>query len=538
MILGRPNGVQEPALSETIDLAISNRLGLLSKIERTFDVWSWDFQGLRYWPLVRSALRTALMRPITAGITSEGSSPSPSGRPAGPVKTMTADEIRSSWAARFAALPRSVDVLFLSRVEDNHDVVAGQAHDRMIDPIYRLAVKRGYIAAKLRVHRSASAPSAQLAVAAPAFGPDEGMDLDLKMPSLPELDRMLDWIASTGAALDLKSSVLRSLIKRILHREIVFGALLDHCRPRAVFLGVFDDPMQMAAVLACRRRGVLVIDVQHGKQGSDHLLCTTWENIPPSGSELLPDRFWVWGEATARRVSAALGPAAETHRPMIGGNVWLAEWQRGVHGGVDAARSFAARSADASRRLLVCLQPIADPVPPPLRDAMAASPADWVWWVRLHRKQATQRDEIAALVAATGARFELGEPTALPLYPLIMASDCHLTGWSTVAFEAEAYGVPTVLFHPQAESIFESEIAEGRFYFARDGESVLAAIAAAKDSARHDLPPYISTDAAVAGRLLEDMLGSGALTRLLLRLARDWRFFARRILSRWAPFLR
>ena len=114
----------------------------------------------------------------------------------------------------------------------------------------------------------------------------------------------------------------------------------------------------------------------------------------------------------------------------------------------------------------------------------------------------------------------------MPLYPLIMASDCHLTGWSTVAFEAEAYGVPTVLFHPLAESIFESEIAEGRFYFARDGQGVLAAIAAAKISGKHDLPPYISADAAVARKLLKDILGSGPLTRLFLRLARDWRFSA------------
>jgi hypothetical protein len=119
-----------------------------------------------------------------------------------------------------------------------------------------------------------------------------------------------------------------------------------------------------------------------------------------------------------------------------------------------------------------------------------------------------------------------------------MASDCHLTGWSTVAFEAEAYGVPTVLFHPMAESIFETEIAEGRFYFARDGNGVLAAIAAAKDSGKHNLPPYISADIAIAGRLLEDMLGGGAIRRLLLRRARDWRFFARDIRERWGRITR
>jgi hypothetical protein len=200
------------------------------------------------------------------------------------------------------------------------------------------------------------------------------------------------------------------------------------------------------------------------------------------------------------------------HRPVVGGNVWLAEWKQGLHGGDDAARALAERSSDASRRLIVCLQPIADPVPPALREAMEKSPGDWVWWIRLHRKQLAQREEIRRLIAATGARFEIDEPTALPLYPLIMASDCHLTGWSTVAFEAEAYGVPTVLFHPMAASIFESEIAEGRFLLARNGDGVLAAVAAAR-AGRKYLAPYIVTDLDAAGTLIKQLERAALLRR-------------------------
>lgn len=477
-------------------------LAILPEIERSFDVWSFEHRGLRYWPLLRSTLRTALMQPASARIVSDV--PSEAGPAAAESRPkMTAEEISTLWKARFATLPPRVDALFLSRSEDNHDVVDGLAHDRMIDPIYRLAEKKARRTLKLRVTRGATAPNEHLAVAAQAVGPDEHADLDLKMPALPEVDRVLEWVTARGISPAPNSTSFRSLIKRTLHREIVFGALLDACRPKMVFLGVFDDPMQMAAVLACRRRGILVIDIQHGKQGRDHNLCTPWEKAPARGSELLPDRFWVWGEPTARQVSAGLGMLAKRHRPVVGGNVWLAEWKQGMHGGDGAARALAERSADAARRLVVCLQPIADPVPPALREAMEKSPADWVWWVRLHRKQRAQRQQISRLIAATGARFELDEPTALPLYPLIMASDCHLTGWSTVAFEAEAYGVPTVLFHPTAASIFESEIEEGRFLFAQDGDGVLSAVVAAADGGKgHGLAPYIVADLGAAGRLL------------------------------------
>ena len=55
---------------------------------------------------------------------------------------------------------------------------------------------------------------------------------------------------------------------------------------------------------------------------------------------------------------------------------------------------------------------------------------------------------------------------------------------------------------------------------------------------KHDLPPYISADIAIAGRLLEDILGSGTLRRLLLRRGRDWRFFVRNIRERWGRITR
>jgi hypothetical protein len=491
----------------TTDTPIEDLLGILPEIERTSDVWSWTFAGLHYWPLLRCALVGSLLQPISSKVVAtaapvSGAAVAPAATPA----RKSAERIGAMWAERFATLSAPVDALFLARFEDSHDMVEGLAHDRMIDPILRLARTSGYSTLKLRIARGVAASDKPLSVPAPVIRPDDDADLDLAVPALSEVDRLLEWVVDRRAGTTLTSSAVRSLIKRTIHREIVFGALLDSVKPRALFLGVFDDPMQMAAVLACRRRGILVVDIQHGKQGRDHVLCTRWENMPADGSELLPDRFWVWGEATERQVAAALGSGVSRHRPVVGGNVWLSEWKRGLHGGSDAVQALAARHARSARRLLVCLQPIADPVPPALRDALAASPKDWIWWVRLHRKQASQGDGIKEMLAATGARFEIDEPSAVPLYPLILASDCHLTGWSTVAFEAEAYGVPTVLFHPMAESIFASEIAEGRFRYARDGAGLLVAVEEAGASGRPDVPSYIVADLDVAAQRLAELL--------------------------------
>lgn len=496
---------------------ISPDLSLLSELETRFEVWSWQFEGLHYWPIARAALRTHLVRGLSAV---PGLQSAPAARPASsvansPAAVMSADELRRFWASKFDWAQERVDLLFLSRQEDNHDLVGDLAHDRMVDPLYRLAEGAGYRVAKVRIDRGVAPPFDRLAVAAQAFNPNSSPDLDLKVPALAGVDEVLGELARRGLTFEGGSAIIRSTIKRTLHREIAFGALLDRCKPRAVVLGVFDDPVQMSAILACGRRNIRSIDVQHGKQGLDHLLCIKWQNIPMTGSDLLPDRFWTWGEPTARRVNAALAPATKVHRAIVGGNAWLAEWRSGAHGRLDTARHFASRFADAARRLLVCLQPISDPVPPTLREAMARAPNDWVWWVRLHRKQRHLRDDIVRILETTGARFEIDEPTALPLYPLLMQSDFQLTGWSTVAFEAEAFDVPTVLFHPFGETVFAEEIGEGRFVFAANGDSLIQAIKNARSRpARGRLAKYVHSDIAASRRALGRLVPSRAYASL------------------------
>lgn len=484
---------------------------LLSRLERDLDTWSWDYRGLAYWPLIRTSLRRLLLEPIAVPVAKP--SVEHFARPStasGNLPRMSRDEIYRFWWDAFVWASGQVDVLMVARREDAVDLVSGRYHDRLVDPLWRLAHEMGLNV--LKVTGSRAQPTADLPLAIPSIViyPDNHADLDISVSLLPELNDMLQHLKTLGVDLTARSGELRSSIKRTIHREAVFGALLDRCRPRMVVLGVFDDPVQMAMVAACRRRGILVVDIQHGSQGPRHLACTKWENIPANGSELIPDRFWVWGKPTADRISSAFGPNIRTHLPLIGGNAWLAEWTSGIHAEGEPASDFLDTQERFEKCVLVCLQPLSDPLPPTLLKALQDSPANWCWWIRLHRKQKGYLEQIKAQIASTGATFEIEAPSRLPLYPLLLAADHHLTGWSTVAFEAEALGCPTTLFHPLAGSFLNEEIAEGRFNWAKSGAELLSFVAlesrsdaAGTANGRH---PHIIADRKLSESALRSLL--------------------------------
>ncbi len=65
-----------------------------------------------------------------------------------------------------------------------------------------------------------------------------------------------------------------------------------------------------------------------------------------------------------------------------------------------------------------------------------------------------------------GSRVNIREATELPLYALFRLCDAHLTGYSTCAMEALAFGRSTVLFHPTGAELYQKQITDGVFEYA------------------------------------------------------------------------
>ena len=60
----------------------------------------------------------------------------------------------------------------------------------------------------------------------------------------------------------------------------------------------------------------------------------------------------------------------------------------------------------------------------------------------------------------------------MPLYLLLKHVDLHLTGYSTVAFEAALFQVPTIFFHKNAKDGFQGLFDKKLFFYAENYEDM------------------------------------------------------------------
>lgn len=92
--------------------------------------------------------------------------------------------------------------------------------------------------------------------------------------------------------------------------------------------------------------------------------------------------------------------------------------------------------------------------------------------------------------------IEERESRQLPLYLLLKNIDLNLTGFSTVAFEAALFNVPTVFFHKNAKDGFKGQIDRSLFFYAENHEDMLESIHTifSKDTGGCTKSTYIDTD--------------------------------------------
>lgn len=309
-------------------------------------------------------------------------------------------------------------------------------------------------------------------------------------------------------ALDPKTLMATLIRFEVLARH--FETIFRQGRPKAVFVVCYYALERRAITHACRRLGVRVVDIQHGKQGRFHHAYTHWSRIPSRGWDALPDVFWVWGEESADNIVRYMPKACAHHRPVVIGNLWLAFWKADHAFELSAAHTrYLGGLAKFDRRILVSLQPISQPLEPALLAAMAAAPAEWRWLIRLHPNMRSERAKIAeGLERVAPGRFEMDMATEVPLYALLKSATHHVTGWSSVAYEALALGVPTALVHATALQLYEQYIADGHFAFAHDGKELAEFVQFADGVSKPEARPYIRADLGEAKSALARLLSA------------------------------
>lgn len=277
---------------------------------------------------------------------------------------------------------------------------------------------------------------------------------------------------------------------------VTFERLLKKGKPKLVGLVCFYGPVNMALSLACHRLGIPCIDIQHGIQNDQHLFYTGWENLPATGHQLIPSLFWTWGETNRKRIKAWTDQTT-AHDAFTGGNLWIA-WQK------DTVTSTSISLPDNGKTsLLISLQ--GNTVAPEfLLDYLETVTNDFNLIFRDHPRYKVTgelRDRINKLSV-----IPLEVASEWPLYPLLERIDIHLTGFSTVAFEAYMFGKRTIFFDINALNGFDKLIQTNPYFtYASDATELSTAL---KES---DLPEeqeaIIEINPKVAKHQLQVLLG-------------------------------
>jgi hypothetical protein len=474
---------------------------VLARLERDNEVNLVTLQGFELWPLIRFCLWAELIQ-LPVGVTGTNiKQPVTPKRSLGKylrqavsVASKLALSVRPGAASIFVSRPIYLQALPAS----------GLWFDRIVDPLMFLARNREPVE---KFYVAPLNPGVELYFPArylrPVFPPIATSYASVR-------DKVADLYRQAGLAperVDVNfAQAWISFIKwyRLGHR--VFAASPDL---RRIFMSNWYFPDMMGLIAAARELGIATIDVQHGKQGRYQGMYSWWTCIPPGGYRLMPDHFWCWGAPSCEHILAS-SPERLHHRPVAGGFAWPDFY----HQYLSTSSLLDAVVARDGRRVLVTLQgPTGghlEPIPDFIVDYLRSDASHCDVFVFRGHPNLTQNAAYCTrrLQGVPPERYTINDGST-NLYDELLRSTHHITAFSSCCYEAEMFGVPTLLFGSEAQTIYAEEIQACRFAWIAGNQGELAGWLAEPpvrpDSNRQDADPYIVASLSHADRLMQTL---------------------------------
>ena len=445
-------------------------LTLVDEIEHSFPVARWQSGDVEIWPLARMDLYLDM---FWANV---GGSPSASRPLPLPLRAIArvATPLTNLWKSRrdlahWVARPKPAHAIFLGDGV-SLDFVDQEWQDRYCEPVIAGLERRGLGAflmqsgdlSTLPWHRPTFAANVvaargsltRFAAAAPVElpGHDEVLQFlarhEVRAPSLSRgrLVRRASAVSATAAA---------------------FERVLRIVKPTLAFVVTYYADLGPAFLLACRRQGILSVDLQHCPQEGAHK-AYGWSALPDKGYTILPALFWNWTEKDAadiRRWASRL--AAPWHQSLHGGHLQLSTFLNDSDPETkawDAKFNEMSNGTAYEREILVALQPVGGfrAQWAALAAQIEAAPSGWRWWIRRHPSARAYQDaEYMRLVSLRMPNVVVDQALSLPLPALLRRMSVLVSRFSGASAEAAQFGVPAFFLSEEARGQFSDLIERG-----------------------------------------------------------------------------
>ncbi len=243
-------------------------------------------------------------------------------------------------------------------------------------------------------------------------------------------------------------------------------AFLRWTGARSAFVVCYYGLERMAMVLACHELGLPCVDLQHGAAGeADYWPYCVFSKCPPQGYSLVPSHFWCWTEDDAKAVNRW---GKEAHVGVVAGNQLLRKWQVGELSEVREWNELAQKKARECGREVVLLTLHGFETRAHLEHLveLCRQQKEYQFWLRTHPSRPAQRQLLEELWEGRDlVNGEVGFPSEAPLYSLLRVARFHMTELSSTVYEAEAFGVPTVLVDGDEGEAYRGVVERGNACF-------------------------------------------------------------------------
>ncbi len=260
--------------------------------------------------------------------------------------------------------------------------------------------------------------------------------------------------------------VISQDLVRILFLREAFTRLLENHKLHLVFNFCYYSKEAFGLTLACKKLGILCIDVQHGTQGSTHPMYASYPSIASAQTrQLLPGIFWVWSKAEEQHIQD--WDSTYLQSVIKGGNPWLAFYK---------AQNSVQITQDESKEstILVSLQEPQHYHSSYLEELIRRTEGDthWQWLLRAHPLYPELELELTEAFSDMENVKVMGI-NKQDLYQQFIQANLHITGFSTTCLEALEFGLPTILIHHNGKDYYQSYIENSYFQYAPDLDTCL-----------------------------------------------------------------
>jgi len=259
----------------------------------------------------------------------------------------------------------------------------------------------------------------------------------------------------------IKKSFKVSLIKFSKWYQYGKNIFRENNSLREIYLVAWYFPDMMGICAAASEAGIPTIDIQHGKQGIFQACYSGWQKIPKDGYDLVPDFFWCWGKPSCDHILRD-SPNRKKHTPFVGGYPWIKYYKTHL-----CKKKF--NKHKNKIRVVVTLQTLGglhvERIPDFIVNFLINLKTKMIHFnFKIH-----PNDHYHALEYTKNRLKNVNkdlysiDSNEVNLYDTFMNSTHHITACSSCCYEAQAFGLSTLLFGQEAKEIYDYEIRNNIF---------------------------------------------------------------------------